>query len=96
MKLLTHNFLASPVKGAAVGYPLALVVERTEERAAEFNSEFVARMLPRLNYPVLRDAASVVRDRDRSHRAARTDRMWELDNNARARLCVCVCVCVGH
>ena len=61
MKLLTHNFLASPVKGVQQGYPLTLVADKTEEREAEFNSDFVVRMLPRLNYEVLRTAAAAVR-----------------------------------
>ena len=76
MKLLTHNFLASPVKGVQQGYPFQLVADTTEEREAEFNAEFVARMLPKLNYAVLRTAAEAVR-RGRGASGARARRERE-------------------
>lgn len=57
MKLLTHNLMKSHVKGVSNGYPLALSVSEMQEVEMEFNPEFVARMLPRIHYPVLQATA---------------------------------------
>ena len=51
MKLLTHNMLMSP--GTRNGYPLGIEVEKMEEVEAEFNSEFTARMVEKLDYAAL-------------------------------------------
>ena len=51
MKLLTHNMLMSP--GTRNGYPLAIEVEKMEEVESEFNSEFMARMVEKIDYGAL-------------------------------------------
>jgi multifunctional methyltransferase subunit TRM112 len=51
MKLLTHNMLTSP--GNARGFPLKIVATTVEEVETEFNSEFVARMVSRLEWQAL-------------------------------------------
>ena len=51
MKLLTHNMLTSP--GNARGFPLKIEATTVEEVETEFNSEFVVRMVPRLEWQAL-------------------------------------------
>lgn len=60
MKLLTHNLLTSRfLKNVNTGYPLKLVVERVEETKTEYNEEFLQKMLKKIEYDVLKDAAQV-------------------------------------
>lgn len=55
MRLLTHNLLQCPVHRS---YPLTLShVEELESVEAEYKAEFLLRMLPRLDWSVLRAAA---------------------------------------
>merc|ERR1719203_404071 len=51
MKLLTHNMLTSP--NTRNGFPLAIEVEKMETVEAEYNSDFVVRMIEKLEYPAL-------------------------------------------
>ncbi|VDD91844.1 unnamed protein product [Enterobius vermicularis] len=63
MKLMTHNFLSSKfLKGVVNGYPLLLSATKTEVRIKEFdyNEQFVKKIVPRLDYGVLRLAAESV------------------------------------
>nr|CAG4652359.1 EOG090X0LTV [Triops cancriformis] len=61
MKLLTHNFLTSRcIKGVTVGYPLQIIVNEVKDLEVDFNSEFVARMIPKVEWPALRQAAENV------------------------------------
>ncbi|EGD74421.1 hypothetical protein PTSG_11519 [Salpingoeca rosetta] len=60
MKLLTHNLLRSRVKGAAKGYPLAIHATTVETKEADFNPTFIVRMLDRIQWPVVVQAASQV------------------------------------
>ncbi|RWS23986.1 hypothetical protein B4U80_08456 [Leptotrombidium deliense] len=54
MKLLTHNMLTSKcLKGVTVGYPLKLVAQETSEKTVEFNSDFVQKMIPKMDWNVL-------------------------------------------
>jgi len=66
MKLLTHNFLSSQfLKGVNVGYPLLLSATKVEKNDVEYNDAFIKRMIPKLDYPALVQAAkSVVQDND--------------------------------
>ncbi len=57
MKLLTHNMLTSHVKGVKNGYPLKLVAKQVVLKTVDFNSEFVARMLPKVDWGVLKRTA---------------------------------------
>ena len=60
MKLLTHNMLKSHVKGVKNGYPLLLRASETEVEETEFSGEFIARMLPRLEWGALVSAMQQV------------------------------------
>mmetsp|Transcript_62083 Transcript_62083/g.102483 ORF Transcript_62083/g.102483 Transcript_62083/m.102483 type:complete len:129 (+) Transcript_62083:70-456(+) len=46
MRILTHNLLTGP-KG---GYPLELKVEQVEELEAEFDEEYVKRLIPKIEW----------------------------------------------
>lgn len=60
MKLLTHNLLSSRfLRNVQTGYPLKLIVTQTEEVRTEYNDEFLKKMLKKIDYPVLREAAGV-------------------------------------
>lgn len=58
MKLITHNLLSSRfIKNVQSGYPLKLVVAQSEEVKSEYNNEFLQKMMPKIDYSVLRAAA---------------------------------------
>jgi hypothetical protein len=59
MKLLTHNMLMSP--GTRNGYPLAIEVEQMEEVETDFNADFMARMVEKVDYPALLQTVASVR-----------------------------------
>ena len=58
MRLLTHNMLMSP--GTKNGYPLAIEVEKMEETESEFNADFTARMVAKIDYAALLSTLSSV------------------------------------
>ena len=62
MKLLTHNMLMSP--GTRNGYPLAIEVERMEQIEAEFNADFMARMVDKIDNGALITTLKAVRSHD--------------------------------
>ena len=51
MKLLTHNMLMSP--GTKNGFPLAIECEKMEEVEADFNADFMVRMVEKVEYGAL-------------------------------------------
>jgi multifunctional methyltransferase subunit TRM112 len=58
MKLLTHNMLTSRcLKGVTTGYPLKIVANEVKDTKVDFNSEFVHRIIPKMDWTVLCDAA---------------------------------------
>ncbi|XP_048885623.1 multifunctional methyltransferase subunit TRM112-like protein [Brienomyrus brachyistius] len=57
MKLLTHNMLTSHVKGVTKGYPLLIKATEVKVSEVEFNPEFVSRMIPKLEWVALVQAA---------------------------------------
>lgn len=58
MKLLTHNLLTSRfLKGVQTGYPLTLVAEKVEELNTDYNEEFLHKMLKKIDYEALKEAA---------------------------------------
>lgn len=60
MKLLTHNLLTSKfLKNVQTGYPLKLVVEKAEEIKTDYNQEFLHKMLQKIDYSALKEAAQV-------------------------------------
>uniref|UniRef100_UPI00358E29BF multifunctional methyltransferase subunit TRM112-like protein n=1 Tax=Myxine glutinosa TaxID=7769 RepID=UPI00358E29BF len=60
MKLLTHNMLTSHVKGVVSGYPLRIKAKEVQLNAVDFNAEFISRMIPKLEWKALREAAESV------------------------------------
>ncbi|KAG7464449.1 hypothetical protein MATL_G00165700 [Megalops atlanticus] len=58
MKLLTHNMLTSHVKGVTKGYPLLIKATEVKVSEVEFNPQFVIRMIPKLEWPSLVQAAA--------------------------------------
>ncbi|XP_006814027.1 multifunctional methyltransferase subunit TRM112-like protein [Saccoglossus kowalevskii] len=60
MKLLTHNMLTSHVKGVTNGYPLNIEAKDVRVQEVDFNPEFIARMIPKMEYEVLVQAAQSV------------------------------------
>lgn len=61
MKLLTHNILTSKVlKNVVTGYPLKIEAFKVEVKKADFQPEFIARMLKKIDYKVLFEAAQTV------------------------------------
>ncbi|XP_043930381.1 multifunctional methyltransferase subunit TRM112-like protein [Protopterus annectens] len=60
MKLFTHNMLTSHVKGVTKGYPLLLKATELKVNNIDFNPEFVARMIPKVEWNVLVEAAESI------------------------------------
>eukprot|EP00588_Corethron_pennatum_P000610 CAMPEP_0194296446 /NCGR_PEP_ID=MMETSP0169-20130528/56131_1 /TAXON_ID=218684 /ORGANISM="Corethron pennatum, Strain L29A3" /LENGTH=143 /DNA_ID=CAMNT_0039045907 /DNA_START=111 /DNA_END=542 /DNA_ORIENTATION=- len=63
MRLLTHNFLISNVKGTEKGYPLKIEVEAVVEEPSQINPAFLWKILPKLDWAVVRDAALSIADK---------------------------------
>ena len=60
MKLITHNFLSSNgIKGVKSGYPLKIEVKDLKICEVEFNPDFIARIIPRLDWTALVKTAKV-------------------------------------
>ncbi|XP_056129139.1 multifunctional methyltransferase subunit TRM112-like protein [Lampris incognitus] len=57
MKLLTHNMLTSHVKGVTKGYPLLIKATEVKVNEVDFNPKFICRMLPKLEWSALVQAA---------------------------------------
>ncbi|XP_026872360.2 multifunctional methyltransferase subunit TRM112-like protein [Electrophorus electricus] len=57
MKLLTHNMLTSHVKGVTKGYPLLIKATEVKVNEVEFQPQFVSRMIPKLEWSALIQAA---------------------------------------
>ncbi|XP_060081256.1 multifunctional methyltransferase subunit TRM112-like protein [Ylistrum balloti] len=61
MKLITHNMLTSNIiKNTTNGYPLKIVASQIEIKTVDFNPEFITRMLPKMDWPALHQAAQSV------------------------------------
>ncbi|KAF5920313.1 hypothetical protein HPG69_017881 [Diceros bicornis minor] len=61
MKLLTHNLLSSHVRGVGPrGFPLRLQATEVRINPVEFNPDFVARMIPKVEWAALLEAADTV------------------------------------
>lgn len=57
MRLLTHNMLQCP---RTKGYPLRLTATEVDQVEVDYRREFVLRMIPRLDWPVLREATAAL------------------------------------
>mmetsp|Transcript_10970 Transcript_10970/g.18084 ORF Transcript_10970/g.18084 Transcript_10970/m.18084 type:complete len:134 (-) Transcript_10970:346-747(-) len=53
MRLLTHNFLQSNVKGTEKGYPLNIEVTTIKYEESPVDKEFLLNLLPKVNYNAL-------------------------------------------
>ena len=63
MKLLTHNMLSSKgIKGVNVGFPLLIDAKEVKKREVEFNGEFVARIIPKLDWNAVLEAAKSINE----------------------------------
>uniref|UniRef100_A0A1A8RA82 Multifunctional methyltransferase subunit TRM112-like protein n=1 Tax=Nothobranchius pienaari TaxID=704102 RepID=A0A1A8RA82_9TELE len=60
MKLLTHNMLTSHVKGVTKGYPLLIKATEVKVNDVDFNPQFVCRMIPKLEWSALVQAADLL------------------------------------
>ncbi|KAK3284646.1 hypothetical protein CYMTET_7709 [Cymbomonas tetramitiformis] len=60
MRLLTHNMLANNAKGVTKGFPLGLEVTAVETKEAEFNPDFLKKMVPKLEWGAFCEAAAVI------------------------------------
>ena len=50
MRILTHNYLKSIVKGAKEGYPLAINATGVEEEETDVDPSFLSGVLPKLEW----------------------------------------------
>ncbi|KAL2077095.1 hypothetical protein ACEWY4_026599 [Coilia grayii] len=57
MKLLTHNMLTSHVKGVTKGYPLLIKATEVKVNEVDFNPQFISRMIPKIEWSALIQAA---------------------------------------
>ncbi|KAM8909886.1 multifunctional methyltransferase subunit TRM112-like protein [Spinachia spinachia] len=64
MKLLTHNMLTSHVKGVVNGYPLLIKATEVKVNEVDFNPQFVSRMIPKLEWSALVQAADDLGQRE--------------------------------
>ena len=59
MKLVTHNMLSSKgLKGVRHGFPLTIKATDVRVSDVDFNPEFVARIIPKLDWRAVCQAAS--------------------------------------
>ncbi|XP_078394415.1 multifunctional methyltransferase subunit TRM112-like protein, partial [Cetorhinus maximus] len=64
MKLLTHNLLSSHVRGVSRGFPLLLRATEVKINSVDFNQEFISRMIPKMEWGALVDAAESIGHRN--------------------------------
>jgi hypothetical protein len=65
MKLLTHNMLTSKIlKNVVTGYPLKISATKVETKEVDFQPEFVNRMMRKVDYNALYQAAQQVNSID--------------------------------
>ncbi|XP_054707720.1 multifunctional methyltransferase subunit TRM112-like protein [Uloborus diversus] len=61
MKLLTHNFMTSKcLKRVNLGFPLSIEPKEVKEITVPFNREFISRMIPKIDWEVLYNAATSI------------------------------------
>lgn len=61
MKLITHNILTSKVlKNVVTGYPLKLNAVKTEVKEADYQPDFINRMMKKVDYKALYQAAETL------------------------------------
>ena len=60
MRLLTHNFLQSNVRGTTKGYPLKIVPSEILVEESPIDTELVRKMLPKLKYSAVLSAVAEI------------------------------------
>src|SRR5690242_18800282 len=60
MRLITHNWLLCNKKGVVNGYPLSIEADSIEVEETEFNPEFMKKILPKLEWPVVVTAPTAI------------------------------------
>ncbi|CAF0867576.1 unnamed protein product [Brachionus calyciflorus] len=61
MKLITHNMLTSKIlKNVVTGYPLKIHAVKAELKKADFQPDFIARMIKKIDYKTLYQAAETL------------------------------------
>jgi multifunctional methyltransferase subunit TRM112 len=60
MRLLTHNFLQSNVRGTTKGYPLKIVPSKILVESSPVDTELVRKMLPKLQYSAVVSAVAEI------------------------------------
>mmetsp|Transcript_25437 Transcript_25437/g.31341 ORF Transcript_25437/g.31341 Transcript_25437/m.31341 type:complete len:149 (+) Transcript_25437:130-576(+) len=63
MRLLTHNYLQSNVKGTEKGYPLTIEPTKIEYEESPIDMEFVENILTKIDYSALLSARNQIEDR---------------------------------
>ena len=53
MRLLTHNFLQSNVKGTDKGYPLIIEADEVVVEKSPLDTDLLLKLIPKLNYSVI-------------------------------------------
>lgn len=67
MKLITHNMLTSNIlKGVTKGFPLKIQGAKVDSVTVDYNRDFIARILQRIEYDALRGAVRDVSSPSRS------------------------------
>uniref|UniRef100_A0A7S2RNB3 Multifunctional methyltransferase subunit TRM112-like protein n=1 Tax=Eucampia antarctica TaxID=49252 RepID=A0A7S2RNB3_9STRA len=61
MRLVTHNYLQSNVKGTEKGYPLIIEATKIELEESPVDYEFLQKLLPKLKYDALLSAVQQIR-----------------------------------
>nr|XP_043633992.1 multifunctional methyltransferase subunit TRM112 homolog A-like [Erigeron canadensis] len=60
MRLLTHNMLASNIKGVTNGFPLRIEAEKVVEKQVDFNPDFLKNMFSKIDWKALSDACKTM------------------------------------
>eukprot|EP00898_Chlorokybus_atmophyticus_P005520 jgi/Chlat1/596/Chrsp103S01029 len=60
MRLLTHNLLASNVRGVQNGYPLGIKADKVEVKEVPYNPDLLRNFWAKIDYAALRGAAAAI------------------------------------
>mmetsp|Transcript_3797 Transcript_3797/g.5711 ORF Transcript_3797/g.5711 Transcript_3797/m.5711 type:complete len:146 (-) Transcript_3797:80-517(-) len=53
MRLLTHNYLKSTVRGTEKGYPLGIEADKLQYEKSPFDPEFITALLSKIDYKII-------------------------------------------
>eukprot|EP00553_Chaetoceros_curvisetus_P009492 CAMPEP_0204624736 /NCGR_PEP_ID=MMETSP0717-20131115/10476_1 /ASSEMBLY_ACC=CAM_ASM_000666 /TAXON_ID=230516 /ORGANISM="Chaetoceros curvisetus" /LENGTH=136 /DNA_ID=CAMNT_0051640221 /DNA_START=96 /DNA_END=506 /DNA_ORIENTATION=+ len=63
MRLLTHNYMQSTVKGTENGYPLQIEADKIEYEESPFDPDFVIALIPKIEYKTILFAVQQIAER---------------------------------